>query len=484
MLQILYQTGDLLRDGKVKPRDIQQRFQQKLNQERQQITKGGRALQEAQYSSVPDIDTSNPTATCNNISQKSKEDPLRSFDSDSMFGEEIPLDDIEDMLGFGQKENHEPQPLATTATHSPSASPVAFKPTAEISASASTIAPNADLDDDDDMFGDDIPLDLLDEPLPSNAEPSNTKHAQDTTSQEQLKPPNMRYNRYMVADVKKDKYLNGDQGVLAEKVVTLLDETNDFPKRARLREDWIQTHVEVGYIVHIPISADKQTCNDVIIDNAHGYLIVHPDRLISSTAIAESFFCLRKSVLQQKVKSLGDYSEALVHGNLIHRIVQNALQSNDFSLEGLMKETQRVVGSSLEELLAIGQNETTTMNILMEKAIQYIKAFGEIYVGPQPNAKATIATDIGPDVSTRLGCKNVAISRILDVEEHLWSPTYGLKGMVDVSIELAMRPSEKTLIVPLELKTGKTNRFISHRAQTMLYTLLMGDRYGMHNIQI
>ena len=40
-------------------------------------------------------------------------------------------------------------------------------------------------------------------------------------------------------------------------------------------------------------------------------------------------------------------------------------------------------------------------------------------------------------------------------------------------------PMAKTLIVaPLELKTGKSSYALEHRAQTLLYTLLMSDRYG------
>ncbi len=125
---------------------------------------------------------------------------------------------------------------------------------------------------------------------------------------------------------------------------------------------------------------------------------------------------------------------------------------------------------------------------------------------------------------------------MLDVEEDIWSPMFGLKGKVDVSVELellelssasngsgarravsdnsrpgaitgrktwpavqqqrggAMWPAraatdsamgaakaqgDRTLLVaPVELKTGKAAHALEHRAQTILYTLLMGERYG------
>lgn len=240
----------------------------------------------------------------------------------------------------------------------------------------------------------------------------------------------------------------------------------------------LTSHYILGDIVHIP-TLHTNTKSDIItvINNTQGFIVVHPDRLLSSTAVAESTFCLRKSVLQQKIKAIGDYSEALVHGNMIHRIIQNALITQDFSMKGLEQEAKRVVYSSLDELYAIDQQEETALQIIQQQ-LPGIKAFGDTYVSQQPKPNARVATDMGVDVGKVMGCRNVAFSKILDVEEHLWSPTFGLKGMIDVSVEMKMQPNAKVLTVPLELKTGKSTRFISHRAQTTLYTLLMSDRYG------
>jgi len=79
----------------------------------------------------------------------------------------------------------------------------------------------------------------------------------------------------------------------------------------------------------------------------------------------------------------------------------------------------------------------------------------------------------------------LCINKILDIEENIWSPMFGLKGKIDASVQVVVKTSKKygeaeirTLTVPFELKTGKKSNVISHRAQTMLYTLLMTDRYG------
>lgn len=87
----------------------------------------------------------------------------------------------------------------------------------------------------------------------------------------------------------------------------------------------------------------------------------------------------------------------------------------------------------------------------------------------------------------------LAITKLLDVEEDIWSPTYGLKGKLDATVHAVISdpaPStpfsrgnpERALAsgpVPLELKTGRAVAGLEHRAQTMLYTLLLSERYGV-----
>jgi DNA replication ATP-dependent helicase Dna2 len=74
----------------------------------------------------------------------------------------------------------------------------------------------------------------------------------------------------------------------------------------------------------------------------------------------------------------------------------------------------------------------------------------------------------------------MSINKLLDVEEHVWSPKYGLKGNIDATVQVMMRDgnTERTLTVPFEVKTGKNFSNAAHKAQTVLYTLLLSDRYG------
>ena len=75
----------------------------------------------------------------------------------------------------------------------------------------------------------------------------------------------------------------------------------------------------------------------------------------------------------------------------------------------------------------------------------------------------------------------MSINKLLEVEEHVLSPMFGLKGNIDATVQVTEKGNDgqKTLTVPFEVKTGKNVTNASHRAQTALYTLLLSDRYGI-----
>ncbi len=74
----------------------------------------------------------------------------------------------------------------------------------------------------------------------------------------------------------------------------------------------------------------------------------------------------------------------------------------------------------------------------------------------------------------------IAVTGLHDIEEEMWSPRYGIKGIVDASVEATIqegssRGASQTL--PFEIKTGRAVAAADHQAQTILYTLLMTERY-------
>ena len=65
------------------------------------------------------------------------------------------------------------------------------------------------------------------------------------------------------------------------------------------------------------------------------------------------------------------------------------------------------------------------------------------------------------------------VETIKDIEENIWSPRLGIKGKVDLTVQVKMRHKDrkgrtcKTL--PLELKTGRPSGSAEHRGQVILY---------------
>ena len=63
------------------------------------------------------------------------------------------------------------------------------------------------------------------------------------------------------------------------------------------------------------------------------------------------------------------------------------------------------------------------------------------------------------------------IDSIVDIEENIWSPRFGIKGKVDMTVRL--RGQERP--VPLELKTGRSSFSAEHKGQVQLYSMMMMD---------
>ncbi|KAI8089992.1 DNA replication factor Dna2-domain-containing protein [Halteromyces radiatus] len=425
-----------------------------------------------------------------------------------MFGDDIPSALLDEVLNVSQKQP--PAPIAMDHVQNEANIMIGHLPQQQQQQQqqqlqqkqhdASSInKENFNYDDDDDMFGDDIPIEDLEEQLgmgrdisvPSGSGlPTINREGLDATLETKFETSDScsnikdtatgqrnnsrsRYQRFIIVATRLKGYMVDDSQRL-ERELLLVGEEHEQVTKAYLRQDWLHIRVAEGDAINIVFTnRNGHTKNNWIIDNEQNYLIHHPDHLISCTAVAESFFCLRKSVLQMTSKSISEVSEPLIHGAIIHETLQYCLKQKDFTTTAIQNAMKTIIKSTLDPLYVIGQDETTTYELLTPH-ITSIQTFGSIYVRQYPIPAATIKRDIGPSDTE---CSSLAIRDILDIEEHIWSPIYGLKGMIDATVEMILAPNNKVLTLPFELKTGRASRLISHRAQTILYTLLLGDRY-------
>ncbi|EJD05682.1 Dna2-domain-containing protein [Fomitiporia mediterranea MF3/22] len=272
------------------------------------------------------------------------------------------------------------------------------------------------------------------------------------------------------------------------KKLLVVSEKESKCRTVTLKDDWIQTDVSTGDTIHV-IGVFTPRDEDITISAKRNLLIQHPDVLMTSTSIAGAPHCARRSLLSLLMRSSSGKTRSLVWGNILHEVMQRCLSSQRWdapSIEAFIDET---IQKGLTELVHIdvGVEEA---RIEINKRAGGLKAFGERFLGEVPKANAYLSnTRDGQGKVSRL-----AITHLHDVEEEIWAPKYGLKGKLDATVQVRIDEETKglnlkhgqlplpsqtiTTTMPLEIKTGRAIAGMEHRAQTMLYTLLMAERYG------
>lgn len=212
-----------------------------------------------------------------------------------------------------------------------------------------------------------------------------------------------------------------------------------------------------------------------MVDDNNNMLILHPDHLISATVIGDAITCLRRAVLQDRVKATSPPEKSQVYGHILHEVFGGALRLNDWEWTTFGKIIDRLLPNYLESLYEIGMPLTDTKEYLMTK-VSLMRAWADLFVSATFKPDAVLRDRKGSFIPT-------AIDKLLEIEEHVWSPMYGLKGNIDATVQAKVHLPENsqaiTVLAPLELKTGKKDNNEAHRAQTALYTLLLSDRYDV-----
>ncbi|KAF9299999.1 Tripartite DNA replication factor [Mortierella antarctica] len=283
-----------------------------------------------------------------------------------------------------------------------------------------------------------------------------------------------KYRRYRVESVQKDAADPRWPGLCM--VINGQEDGTENKTTIYLRESWISTSLSTDDIFHT-VGALVYPTGERVIDNTNGFIIVKPDNLISTTVLADSFNCIRKSIVESRIIKPYDLTLPLIHGNVLHELFQQCLRTNDFSTRAMESRIDSLVEDHLKELCLINESVDVARNALREQ-IPNCQMWARRFLRPTPANDAVVTEHLGQNIDSRC----LSINKILDIEENIWSPTFGLKGKIDATVQVVLRGGQNdgaTLTVPLELKTGKKSKVMSHRAQTMLYTLLMTDRYDV-----
>ncbi|KAH9837999.1 Dna2-domain-containing protein [Rhodofomes roseus] len=284
------------------------------------------------------------------------------------------------------------------------------------------------------------------------------------------------------------------QKVLAVQVVP-----GDERRCVILQDEWVDTDIRPGDTINVlgDFAAPASTCKaapvpTITINVQTNLFIHHPDLLITATALSTASQCRRKPIVTNLVRSSVDVTPSLVWGNILHEVMQACLCEGRWDGPWIEAQIDEVVKKSLGDLMRVNMSIEQAVSEIRLRA-QGLRSFADKYVAEEPKPDAVLTNTRAATGQISL----LAIAKLHDIEEDIWSPTYGLKGKVDASVQAiildtdegprsnpftkAASASAKTpqsWTMPFEIKTGRAVAGMEHRAQTMLYTLLMAERYG------
>ncbi|KAJ2316408.1 DNA replication endonuclease-helicase Dna2 [Coemansia sp. RSA 2704] len=264
----------------------------------------------------------------------------------------------------------------------------------------------------------------------------------------------------------------GAAGAQAQKVVRVYSQTAARERLLLLRSEWLATPIAAGDYVNIV--GDVTADGEVVVDSrAAGVLpIVHPDTLVSCTHLADALACERRAVLRERVREIPEgarASAAMLVGTLLHDVFQSCAQQNRWDDASVAAAVRRLLAGSAERLWESGLDEAAAAAQVGEVVPEF-QRWARAHMHWRPQAGAAFAEHGAAGGS-------VAVARILNVEENVWSAKFGLKGKVDLTV--LAQYAGRALVEPFELKTGRRTDSAAHRAQLLLYTLLLADRYGV-----
>ncbi|WFD18466.1 DNA helicase [Malassezia caprae] len=282
--------------------------------------------------------------------------------------------------------------------------------------------------------------------------------------------------------------------------------------RAYLRDEWQWCAVQAGDVVHLigtwawdqgmrtitlgtfgPASAPEQS----------HLLIHHPDVIVSASRLAGVTSCMRKPMLQERVRSPSDASYVAVLGTMVHGLLQACLLAGPAApkdaeaspcteapstWEQLGNFTHAVIAAEVERQLRLQRAALVLVETSTDKAredlwaaVPNLVAFGRTYLARRDASDASGPWGPVEDPRTE-SVVHALIVRVLSAESDVVSPMYGLKGRMDLVVEAALRTDTGTThaLLPIEIKSGRVSTSMEHMAQTSLYTLLLADQYGMH----
>ncbi|KER33961.1 hypothetical protein T265_12528, partial [Opisthorchis viverrini] len=267
---------------------------------------------------------------------------------------------------------------------------------------------------------------------------------------------------------------------------------------------WCDTELRIGDTIHIVpssdscsgqrthLSIDDNNPASVISSSDHipTVLIQHPDFLLSGTKLVSSFFCERRTVIEEfwssfedaavEINSIGDRpapGRVMLIGSFVHELLQKLV----VTLKPTKSSANQLISSilyrpdSILQMYGCGvelDEMRSSLGPYVTKVLRWIEVN---------------CCNFSTGTCSLPGCTSTypIVHKVVNVEENFWSTKFGIKGRVDLSVlghvshPAAPHTRGKQLsLIPIELKTGRPSYSIEHKGQVLLYLLMLLDRYG------
>ncbi|KAL6943256.1 hypothetical protein ACO0RG_002246 [Hanseniaspora osmophila] len=197
-------------------------------------------------------------------------------------------------------------------------------------------------------------------------------------------------------------------------------------------------------------------------------LILNPDTLLTATVVGTSMDCMRRTVINEKFSFPGDPSLVMLKGIIVHEFFQELLLLRNLYTHEMAEDIlERLLLNNKKELVICGCDDFQEFkDNILETYVPYMEEFLIKYC-KQDNNFGEVR------VSGQMKKEKMEIKDVVEIEEKIWSPVLGIRGVIDAHLLLNEEQS-----VPFEIKSGKRSSN-SHVAQSSLYTFLVQDRYDI-----
>lgn len=169
-------------------------------------------------------------------------------------------------------------------------------------------------------------------------------------------------------------------------MLSVQNEKTKLSKAIILRQAWFDSPCSTGAYLHLIGEFDRY--GQCVVDNAQNLVVLHPDHLISSTVVGDSFTCTRKAVLQDRVKTASDPNQAMIYGHMLHEIFQEALRANRWDETFMTSIIDSTATRYLETLFEINIELDLAIDQLKARAVD-LQAWAEIFVAAKPKVRQT-----------------------------------------------------------------------------------------------